>query len=218
MTFQDRRLWIGGGVVAALLVVIASWFLAISPELSSADSVRGEADSAQTQNVTAQAKLNRLQQKSEHKDELVATLRSALAALPPDDGLSDLTRQLTAQATLSGVGLTSVTVGTSTAANSATPAPAGAAAPQTGLLATQVTLVTNGKLAQQLAFLHLVQIEGPRRALVTSAQFTPADSGGSTGSIDGTSTATLSLTVFSEPQNAQQRAQLAKLLSGDLTR
>jgi len=212
---QDRRVWIGGGLIAAFLVAIAGWFFAISPELSSADSLRSETANTEMLNISAQAKLNALKNKSEHKDELVSSLRSALAALPADSGLPDLTRQVSAQASATHVTLTSITVGATTAVG----APAGAPANVTsaGLSATAITLSTNGTLAQQVAFLHAVQVDGPRRALVTSVQLTPSSDAGS-GSVDGASTWTIQLSVFSQPQTAQQRAQLDKLLAGNLTR
>lgn len=216
-SLQDRRLWIGGGVIVALLIVVASWFLAINPELSSADSLHGQAESAETANVASQAKLNTLKKKSEQSDQLVQSLASALDALPPEDALPALTRQLSAQANDAGVILNSITIGASGAAGAPAGAPTANSTAGGGLVSTSVTLTVEGTLVHQLAFLHEVQVDGPRRALVTSTQVTP-NSGGSGGSIDGSSNVTIAMNVFSQPQNAQQRAELTKLLSGKLTK
>ena len=57
---QDRRVWIGGGLVAALLLAVAGWFFAISPELSSADSLRSDTANTEMLNISAQAHLTAL--------------------------------------------------------------------------------------------------------------------------------------------------------------
>jgi hypothetical protein len=215
-SLQDRRLWIGGGVVAALLIALAGWLFAISPQLSAASSLRSQAQDVDTQAVVLEAKINTLRKKSEQSQELVASLKSALAALPTDTGLPDLTRQLSAQAAAAGVSLTSIAVGTVTSAT--TPAPtttgAGTAAAAGGTIAIPITLISTGSLTQQLSFLNAVQADGPRRALVSSTQVAPG-TGATEASIDGAATFTTQLTVFAQPQSAQQVAQLNKLLAGN---
>jgi hypothetical protein len=216
-SLQDRRVWIGGGVLLALLILVAGWFLAINPELSSADSLHSQADTAQTGNLAAQAKLNALKAKSQQSGELVQQLTAAVDALPPETALPSLTRQLSAQAHAAGVTVSSITIGASGAAGAPAGAPAANSTAGGGLVSTSVTLAVDGTLAHQLAFLHAVQVDGPRRALVTSTQVTPS-TGGTSGSIDGPTTVTIAMNVFSQPQNAQQRAELAKLLTGKLSK
>ena len=41
---QDKRLWLGGGAVAAVLIVLIGWFVVIDPELSAATATREQAD------------------------------------------------------------------------------------------------------------------------------------------------------------------------------
>ena len=53
---QDKRLWLGGGAVLAVLIVLIGWFVVIDPELSAASSTRDQADSAQLQNMVLEAK------------------------------------------------------------------------------------------------------------------------------------------------------------------
>ncbi len=240
-SLQDRRMWIGGGAVAALLITAVGWFFFVSPELSSASDQHSQTASIRQENAGLQANLKTLQEKSARLGEYTTALRRALEALPSDSGLPQFTRQLSAQAHASGVtlssvivgGITSVTAATAPAvpdatATSAAPAPtptptatstatpATSVAPVTaagGLYSVQVTIQSNGSLAHQVAFLHAVQVAGPRRALITSTQLGPG-TGSKVSSIDASTNVTTQLTVFSAPQSPDQVAQLNKLLSG----
>jgi hypothetical protein len=241
-SIQDRRVWIGGGSVAALLIAAIGWFFFVSPELSSASDQHNQAASVRQENAALQVKLKVLQDKSARVGEYTAALRRALEALPSDSGLPQFTRQLTAQAKANGVTLSSVVVGgissvtTATAPATAATAPATATTPDTsttsapvpdpavatapataagGLYSVQVTIQSTGTLAHEVAFLHVVQVAGPRRALITSTQLAPG-AGAKVRSIDAATTVTTQLTVFSAPQSPDQVAQLNKLLSGKI--
>jgi hypothetical protein len=230
---EDKRVWLGGGGLIAALIVAVAWFMFIGPQRSSADDYNAEASATHQQNAVLEAKVHALQEKRKHLDTYTASLKSALAALPFDSGLPAFTRQLSAQGTANGVKVTSVVVGGITpvgapaaavapVGDSTSPAPTGTtsttaptAAVAGGLFSVAVTLQTNGTLAQQLAFLKTVQTAGPRRALVNSAQVTPG-TGAKEASIDGVSSFTTSLTVFSAPQTPAQIAQMNNLLAGKI--
>lgn len=235
-SLQDKRIWLGGGAVAAVLIAAASWFFVINPELSSADSLRSQADSATQQNQVTQAKVTSLEAKTKDLSKLTAGLQTALNALPIDSGLPTFTRQLSAQAAGVHVDLTSIAIG-SVAAVSATPATAttpgttsgattpGASAPATtgapasatgSVFSIPVTVVSTGSLVDELAFLKLIQTVGPRRALVTSTQIAPG-TGAKVASIDGSATVTAQLSVFSAPLTPDQATQMQKLLRGDVS-
>jgi hypothetical protein len=239
-SFQNRRMWIGGGAIAALLLAAIGWFLFISPELSSASDQHNQANAVRQQNEDLQQSLKTLQEKSARLGEYTSALRRALEALPSDSGLPEFTRQLSSQAHANGVTLTSVVVGGITAVapataptvaptdDSSTPTPTDSAEPTTdatasaepataagGLYSVQVTIQSTGSLAHQESFLHAVQVAGPRRALITATQLAPA-SGGKTSSLDAATNVTTQLTVFSAPQTPDQVAQLNKLLSGTI--
>ena len=209
---QDKRVWLGGGALAAVLIGVVGWFGVISPQLSAASSLRDQSDSARAQNSVLESKIAKLKKQNDNVGKLTASLRAALAALPFDSGLPAFTRQLSSQATKNRIVLTSLTVGSgsvTTGTGVATTPTTGTTA--TALVAIPVTLASTGSGPNQLAFLRAIQVDGPRRALVTSTQLTPA-----TGtSLDGSSTMTTQITVFSAPLTAQARAQLVKLLSGN---
>jgi TolA-binding protein len=116
-SLQDRRVWIGGGGVVALLLAAASWFLFIHPQFSSAADLRSQTADQQLQNVQTQNTVNQLKAKSQHLNRYIAQLEHALESLPTDSGLPAFTRQVTAQAKANQVDLTSITVGAVVAAN-----------------------------------------------------------------------------------------------------
>lgn len=212
---NDRRFWIGGSFLIAALLVAVSWLFLISPKLSDASSLRGSAASADTQNIVLQSKLAKLKKANDNKAQLIVSLAQSLAALPTDSGLPDFTRQLSLQATANGVSLTSLAIGTISPVG-----PNGAVNPTPGtgshLFAIQVTLTSDGTAKQQWAFLTAVQSAGPRRALVSSVQFAPGTSA-TEGSLDGASTMTTQLTIYSAPVTAAAKAQLTKQLTGDFS-
>ncbi len=227
---QSKRFWLAGGAALALLIVVIGWVGVISPQLSSAKTLRESADSARTQNSVLAVKTAKLKKQNDNVGQLKTTLRTALAALPFDGGLPTFTRQLATQATQNKVVLSSITIGaaTSTAAGTtptaatptaATPAttapttttgavPSTAAAP-TAVMTIPVTLLCKGSSTNRLAFLRAIQVGGPRRALVTATTV----AGAGTVSVDKSATMTIQLSVFSTPMSAAARAQLAKLLS-----
>ncbi len=241
---QDRKVWIGGGVIVALLIAAASWFMLISPELDNASALRDQATSTQFGNAQLQSNVAVLKKKSAQISRYSASLRDALETLPFDSGLPAFTRQVYAQAQATHVKIDGITVGGITAATTTTPgatstdpAAAGAAptaAPTTtptdtsttatvpvatgpvagAVQAIQLQLVTDGTLKNQRRFLSLMQYAGPRRTLVSGVQLTPG-SGSKVASIDGGARMTSQLTVFSAPQTPDEIARLKRLLAGD---
>jgi hypothetical protein len=237
---RDSRFWLIAGAVVALLVLAIGWEFFISPERDSAASLRSEAANAQVQNATTATQVAKLARLDQNKAQLVDQLQEALDGLPSDSGLSDFTDQVNAQARAHHVTLSSVAVGgftvpaapvaadtsagtdtsgsDTTAAAGDTTDPAAAAPAATGglpanVVSISVTLISTGSASDQLAFLHDLRVAGPRRALVTATQMgVPATAG--TVSVDGSSTMTVQLTVFSAVRTAAERAEFAKLLQG----
>jgi len=239
---QNKQLWLGGGALVAVLVVLIGWFLVIEPQLSAASSTTDLTQSIQTQNLVLEASNTKLKVQNDAIATLRADLAAALAELPSDGGLAEFTRQISAQATAASVVLNSVVVGAGTPVAAPT-ADAGSTEPgstDTGsgaagttdtaesadsgtstsagsgtaadMVEMTITVSTTGLGGDNVAFLRAVGVTGPRRALVTASQLAPADS--SDAGISGTSTLTLTLTIFSAPLPPADQAALKKLVSG----
>lgn len=227
---QSKRLWLAGGAVLAVVIVLIGWFGVIGPELSAAAATRDQAETAQMQNVSLQAKNAKLKAQNDDVAALRQSLADALAALPSDGGLPEFTRQVSAQATSTSTVLTSIVVGPAapvtqpavatasgntdagTTATSTAPTSDAAA----GLLQMEVTLTATGLGPDLQAFLNEIQTTGPRRALVNAVQLVPVgETGGSGGDIKGSSTLNLSLIIFTAPLTPDAQAALEKLLSGN---
>ncbi|HEX8303929.1 MAG TPA: hypothetical protein VF612_03555 [Jatrophihabitans sp.] len=192
---KGDRVWLAGGAVAGVVISALAWFMVVSPELSNASSLDEQTVASQTQNISLQSKIHRLQADNSNMDALVASLRQARTALPVTTGLAEFTRQLSAYATEYGVVISGITAGDPAALTSATPAPAAAgaaaAAPAAGsasktppaagapkaspagqLYALPLTVVVKGSAVNDLRFLAAVQGPGRRAALVSGTQLT----------------------------------------------
>ena len=168
----------------------------------------------------------------------MSELSAALAQLPSDGGLPDFTRQLSAQATATSVALTSVVVGAAApvvasdvvapvdaaasaagggAGADAATADSGAGQPESTAVADLVQISVSASVTglgrDLVAFLGAIQVDGPRRALVTSVQLSPGASDTGSG-LDAPSTLDLTMVVFSAPLPPADLAALEKLLSG----
>jgi Tfp pilus assembly protein PilO len=203
---QSSKLWLGLGAALTLLMVVPTYLLVISPHRSTTQTLQSDTENVALQNSALMSKTAVLRTKAENRDELTSALRTALAGLPWETKLPEFSRQLSKHAANRGVQLTSVSVG-----SAATPGQTADASvdPTTTLRAVPITVVSTGSAMQQLFFLRDVQQLGPRRALVTATSLVPNDE----GTIEGSSTMTTQLTVFSSPVADETREQLRDLLS-----
>lgn len=218
---NSDRVWLGGGALLALVVLLVAWFAVISPELTAAGDITDQTVAAQTQNTVAQTKLTKLRSDFANLPTLTATLRQAREALPSGSGLPDFTRQLTTQAATAGVTMKSLTTSTpvlatspnAAAAKTATTPPAAGAPSAAGvLLAIPVTVVVEGSVEGHRALLRAVQVDGPRRALLASVVVAPA-TGAATASVTAATTMTMQLQVFVAPLSPADEAALSQLNS-----
>ncbi len=221
--FAERRTWLGVGILAAILIVVAGWFALISPMRSDTAALLSQQGDAQARNAVLTQKIVALKRQEEGLPALQADLAAQLRGLPTTSGLPELTRQLTTQAQTAGVGLTSVVVGAITAADKAG-APSGSTTAAGRLFAIPVTLTTTGPAKGQIAFVGALQQVGPRRALVVSTTLAPVGATGSAGSagsattsIAVSSTMTTLITVFSAPVSPDDQAKLDRLIAGKST-
>lgn len=222
--YQRRRVWLGGGLVLTLVILFIGWFVVMDPVITDTAAKRNEVESVQLQNALLGAKSAKLREANEDIAGLRAGLAAALAELPADGGIAAFTRQLSAQASAHSVALHSVLVATAAPVGGTTGSRPGAADAGDGGTAgggaaggdlTQITVTVSaeGSGRDLTAFLHDIQVTGPRRALVTKTQVAPAGAGTAIGP-DAPSSLTLTLAVFTAPLTADEQAALEKLISG----
>lgn len=226
---KGDRLWMAGGGVAGVVIAALAWFMVVSPELSNASSLDEQTIAAQTQNISLQSKIHRLQADNANMDALVNSLRQARTALPVDSSLAEFTRQLTGYASQHGVSISGITAGEPMALTSAVPAAGAAAAapaapvagsaavPPTGVstasaagrtYALPLTVVVKGPAANDLNFLAALQGPGKRAALVTGTQLT-----GDTVKRGAAMQLTVQLQLFVTPQSSSPADELLRRLS-----
>ena len=187
--------WVGGTAIVAVVILIASWFLVISPTLSAAQEDRAQTETVKQHNDVLSTRLATLKKQFDALD----TTRSDLAALrkqiPTSAQLTDYLRKLSDLATTHTVVITSLMPGVALPFVAAAAAAAPAAPTDTptvttpaaaggvpGLAAIPVSIIVVGTYPNVLAFLSDVQSTTDRLFLVTgltaTAQQKVAASGG----------------------------------------
>lgn len=215
---QSSKTWLGGAAAGAAALTALGWFAVIGPEMSGTSAIKHQTSDARADTALLQVKVNRLRAENDKLAVLGSTLREARRGLPVDSDLPAYTRQLLSQATKAQVSVTGITVGapvTASIAGSAATGTIPTGNPAGHLFAIPINVVATGTLADERAFLHSIQVTGPRRALVTSLQFASGSTGKVT-SVDAGTTLTAQLQVFVAPQTPTAEAQLRKQLGGSL--
>jgi hypothetical protein len=209
---QNEKVWIGGGIVAGLVLAAGAWFGAISPELSHTSSLHSQQADAETQNQILMHRANMLRADSDQLPTIVKQLQVDLALLPITADLAGYTKQLSGQAAGSGLSISVINIGDPTQVNSDGTASQSVATTAAGrVFGFPITLTTNGTYAGQLQMLKQLEQAGPRVALVHSVKFGAL---GGSQSVDGSSTMTIQLTIFVTPLSPDAAAQLQTELGG----
>jgi Tfp pilus assembly protein PilO len=216
---QVERLWLFAGGVAALLLLLAGWFLFIGPQRSNTASVNRQVQQAQSQNDVLRAKINQLKSQNANFAQYQNEVKQARLALPDSSGLSDFLRTLQAIGNATQTNVTTLAVGAPTNLNGPTgTAPAatstGTAAPKTNtglngglgpIYQLPITLSVTGSTNQLDEFLSQLQSVQPRAVLITQL-----NEGGATSKA-AASAQTLGLTMqaFVAPSSVAENQQLA---------
>jgi len=103
--------WIGGAVVVALLMVVASWMLLISPVLASASDTAVQAEQTRQSNVALQTKVKRLAEQFTHLDEYKSQLAGLRTEVPTDAEISAYLRAVDSLAVANSVTVTDLSPG-----------------------------------------------------------------------------------------------------------
>lgn len=108
MGASSKGTWIGGTVVIALVMVVATWFLLVSPVLAAASDTRAQAETAEQQNLVLQSQVDQLKADFARIDEYKAELAGLRTQVPTDAELAAFLRELDAAAVARTVTLVDV--------------------------------------------------------------------------------------------------------------
>lgn len=125
---QSIRAWIGLTAVVALLVVVAGWFLVISPTRANTAETRAIEQSEQDRSIALTKALETLRTQFASLDESKAELDALKVQIPTTAETADFRRLLSDRAAQSGVTILSISTDIPTAADASA---AGAAAAST---------------------------------------------------------------------------------------
>jgi Tfp pilus assembly protein PilO len=221
---QLEKLWLLGGCIVGLLVVIIGYFFFIGPQRSDTSSVNGLVATAKSQNATLQSRIDALQQQSKDLPKYQADLVQARLALPSTSGLPDFLRTLQSIGNSTLANVTSLSVlqpsdvskiavtarpnpaatsssassssssSSSASGSSGTPGADGANVGGIKVYALPISATIAGSPAQLTAFLTQLQRVQPRAVLI-SAITLATDQGKAAGSGPSSAPATLQLTM-----------------------
>jgi Tfp pilus assembly protein PilO len=180
------RVWMIAGATVTVLLVVACWFLLISPNNAAKDDVENQTADTQTQLITLNKRINQLKKQQANLKALVATRDAKQTALPSDSGMAAFLNQLTKSGTDTDVTVTGISVG----------APVQQINPSS-VRALPITLTADGTLSALEKFLDTLQTGQARAVLIQSASVTPQ-----TGADADDSSSTTSPSPASTPSSA----------------
>jgi Tfp pilus assembly protein PilO len=216
---QTERLWLMVGGIAAVVILLAGWFLFISPQRSDTSSVNTQVHAAQDKNAVLRARIAQLKAQNANLAQYLAEVKQAKLALPDSSGLSDFLRTLQSIGSSTQTTMTALTVGSPTNLNGSvttTAKPGSAAtnpASNTGangglgpIYQMPITLSVSGSPSQLDEFLSQLQSVQPRAVLITQLNEAGASEVAGAG---GRQTLGLTMQAFVAPSSAAENAQLA---------
>jgi Tfp pilus assembly protein PilO len=197
MRFDSTMKWYGGAALATVLVLLAGYFLLVSPTRSSADEITVAAQAQEDANGVTQQRIEALKAQYKNLPELQKDLAALQTHLPTTPQMPALLRSLSAAASRSGVTLVSVTPSNPTVlaggAAAGGPVTAGAASAPGSVSDYPVAISIQGNFANVKLFMASLEAM-PRSVLVTSLNVARANE--SQGATDAKSTANGSLVAM----------------------
>jgi type IV pilus assembly protein PilO len=190
---RTDRLWLVGGAITAVVLLVIAWFVFINPRNSENSGLREQGRAAEARVGQLAKRLAELRQQNAELPRYMAQLERDRQALPTSSGLSDFLRSLQAAGDAAGVSVGGLAVGT---ANQV-------AAAGTQIHALPLTVTASGRAGNLSQFVDQLQHVQPRAVLINSANMT-GDQAAKSGD---TFNLMLSLQVFVAPPVAAQPSE-----------
>jgi len=172
--------------LVCVVVLVATWFVLVSPRRSQAADLDDQRTSAEARNTTLEAEIAALQRQYAELPELREQLATIRRQMPPASDVAKLVRSLSDLAGDSGVELDSIVPGTATVLT-----PAAGTTP--ALVSVPVTVTVSGRYVESALFLRYLQTRLGRVLLVTQVNAARNEEAASTSTSAGsapTATAT----------------------------
>jgi Tfp pilus assembly protein PilO len=190
MRLDSTAKWYGGAALAAVLVLLAGYFLLVSPTRSTADEVSAQVQAQNDANDATQLRIDALKAQYKNLPDLQKDLAALQTHLPTTPQMPALLRSLSTAAARSGVTLVSVTPANPTALSTngqaAGPLTSANASAPGAVSDYPVAIAIQGNFANVKLFMASLEAI-PRSVLVTGLNVTRA--GESQGGVDASSTA-----------------------------
>ena len=184
---RTDQIWLGGGIVAIVVLVVASWLLLISPKFAEADEVQTEADDSLIQLTRLKKEVAALVAQEKKKRTYEAALKDKQKALPSTYDIPVFLRALQDSGNEVNVAVGGFTVGspeTSGTVSSAVELP--------------LSVTVEGSVTDLSRFLVRLQNVQDRAVLLSSVSLSTG-----AGDDDGTASANLTLTAFCTTAGAE---------------
>jgi Tfp pilus assembly protein PilO len=162
---RHDRLWLVGGAFCALVLIAFGYAFFVRTKHNDTESIRNQTVDARIAVTRQQHELADLSVQFEHIEEYKAALAKDEAALPRTDSVSDLLVELQNAGELTGVTVSSVSVGTAVDLK---------AMVGYQVYALPVSLTVAGPTAKMNPFLDQLQQVQPRAVLISSVNFAPS--------------------------------------------
>jgi Tfp pilus assembly protein PilO len=166
---RHERLWPLGGAFCALVLVAFGYYFFIRPKHNDTESIKDQASDATVQVAKQRHELADLSRQYEHLGEYKAKLDQGRAALPPADAVPDLLRELQVAGEVTGITVSSVSVGAATDLKDVV---------GYQVYALPVSLNVTGPTDRVNPFLDQLQQVQPRAVLIGSVNFAPSSAAG----------------------------------------
>ncbi|GAA4354087.1 hypothetical protein GCM10023145_21470 [Angustibacter luteus] len=164
--------------MVGVLLIVAAWFLLISPQRSEAASLRDEATQQSAANAQIKLKTQQLKAQFASLPARQAQLAEIKQQMPENPALPSLVRDLSKYADQAEVVLQSVAPSTPAPLTAAANTTTAGATSTTGIEQIQTTVVATGSYAELTLYLQKLQSKMRRAVLVDNVALVPATSDG----------------------------------------
>ena len=205
LTSRTSR-WSLGTALLCIILLVASWFLLISPRRADASAVRGQVTQADSQAAQLQMQIAQLKAEFAGLPKRRAELTAIKKQLPPKADIPTLVRDLQNLAAQTGVSLDSIAPGAPTVLTAT-----GVAAPTTAaagsVVGVPMAITVTGDYFEASLFIKYLQTKLPRSYLISGLAVTPADvTAATTANTAPTATGTATPTVTATTAPAVETA------------